>query len=37
MGAIGLRPYVVQHLRGAIADYQTGHTAVSKRTIRAHW
>ena len=31
--AMGVPPYVVQHLRGAMADYQTGHKSGADNNV----
>ncbi len=31
--AMGVPPYVVQHLRGAMADYQTGHMSGADNNV----
>jgi NAD(P)H dehydrogenase (quinone) len=31
--AMGVPPYVVQHLRGAMADYQTGHMSGTDNNV----
>ena len=30
---MGVPPYVVQHLRGAMADYQTGHMSGADHNV----